>query len=156
MYIVENTSSLGSFSQKPQISISCTDILYLLLKTSTAKQNILQVPGVAEKFLVTRQACSTTTHTYSSAPTLPSYLTPISVALLLDLTDLSSSSQTFYLRSSFPTFSSCSSLMLIHVSLPSSLVPVPSSLRSETDHLLNCAANPGHNSPPSHNISSIH
>jgi hypothetical protein len=34
--------------------------------------------------------------------------------------------------------------------------PVPSSLRSETDQLLNYTADPDHNSPPSHNISSIH
>jgi hypothetical protein len=33
---------------------------------------------------------------------------------------------------------------------------VPSSLRSETDQLLNCTADPDHNSPPSHNTSSIH
>jgi hypothetical protein len=46
----ESTSSLGSFSQKPKISIPCTNILYLLLKTSAAKQNILRVPGAAKKF----------------------------------------------------------------------------------------------------------
>jgi hypothetical protein len=50
---MSRAQALGSSSQKPQISFLCTDTLYLLLKTSAAKQT-LRTPDAAEKKISNR------------------------------------------------------------------------------------------------------